>query len=141
MAKVGIIGAGMMGAGIAQTAAQSGHDVVLADISLELAEKAKAGIAKTLSRLVAKEKIAEADAAATLARIAPVADYSAMADANFVIEAATEREDIKQRIFEAVGKVLAADAVLASNTSSIPITRMAAASIDQIGRASCRERV
>jgi len=130
MAKVGIIGAGMMGAGIAQTAAQSGHDVVLADISLELAEKAKAGIAKTLSRLVAKEKIAEADAAATLARIAPVADYSAMADANFVIEAATEREDIKQRIFEAVGKVLAADAVLASNTSSIPITRMAAASID-----------
>ena len=130
MAKVGIIGAGQMGAGIAQSAAQSGHDVVLADISLELAEKAKAGIAKTLSRLVAKEKIAEADAAATLARIAPVADYSAMADANFVIEAATEREDIKQRIFEAVGKVLAADAVLASNTSSIPITRMAAASID-----------
>jgi len=130
MAKVGIIGAGMMGAGIAQTAAQSGHDVILTDISLEIAEKAKAGIAKGLSRLVAKEKIADTEAAATLARITPVGDYAPMSEANIVVEAATEREDVKLRIFEAIGKVLAADAVLASNTSSIPITRMAAASID-----------
>ena len=122
---VGVIGAGQMGAGIAQTAAQFGHPVLLADISLTVAEAAKAKIGKGLDRLVSKDKITAADAAATLARITPVADYAPMAEAGFIIEAATEREDIKARIFEAAGKVLAADAILASNTSSIPITRMA----------------
>jgi 3-hydroxybutyryl-CoA dehydrogenase len=126
MATIGIIGAGQMGAGIAQTAAQSGHAVFLADVSLDVATQAKAGIEKTLARLVTKEKIAAADAAATLARITPVADYAALAEAAFIIEAATEREDIKQRIFESAATVLAPDAILASNTSSIPITRMAA---------------
>ena len=130
MQTVAVIGAGQMGSGIAQTAAQFGNRVLLADVSLELAEKARAKIGKGLERLVAKEKIAAEDAAATLARITPVGDYAAFGEAGFIIEAATEREEIKARIFEAAGKVLAADAILASNTSSIPITRMAAGSPD-----------
>src|SRR5690606_16117307 len=87
---------------------------------------AKAGIEKRLARLVEKEVLPAAEAESALARIVPVADYSAMGDAGFIIEAATEREDIKQAIFAAAGQVLAGDAILASNTSSIPITRMAA---------------
>ena len=127
---VGVIGAGQMGAGIAQTAAQFGHPVLLADISLTVAEAAKAKIGKGLDRLVSKDKITAADAAATLARITPVADYAPMAEAGFIIEAATEREDIKAKIFEAAAKVLAPQAILASNTSSIPITRMARGASD-----------
>ncbi len=130
MTMVAVIGAGQMGAGIAQTAAQFGNTVFLADISLEIAEKAKAGIETGLGRLVAKEKITAADAAALLKRIIPVPDYAPLADAAFIIEAATEREDIKRKIFEAAGKELAADAIMASNTSSIPITRMAAGTSD-----------
>jgi 3-hydroxybutyryl-CoA dehydrogenase len=127
---VGVIGAGQMGSGIAQTAAAHGVGVFLADVSVELAEKAKARIGKGLERLVAKEKISASDAEATLARITPVGDYAAFAEAGFIIEAATEREDVKARIFEAAGKVLAAGAILASNTSSIPITRMGAGTVD-----------
>lgn len=130
MQTVGIIGAGIMGSGIAQTVASKGMDVVLTDISLEIAEKGKAGIAKGLSRLVAREKMTQADADALLARITPVGDYSAMSGCDLIIEAATEREDIKAKIFEAAGKVLGANAIMASNTSSIPITRMAAQSPD-----------
>lgn len=130
MQTIAVIGAGQMGSGIAQTAAQSGNRVLLSDVSIELAEKAKGKIGATLEKLVAKEKIAKADADATMANITPVADYAPMADAQFIIEAATEREEIKVRIFEAAGKVLAADAVMASNTSSIPITRMAVSSPD-----------
>ena len=130
MRTVAVIGAGMMGSGISQTAAQFGYRVLLSDVSLDLAEKAKGGIAKGLARLVAKEKITPADADATLSRIEPVAGYEPMAEASFIIEAATEREEIKRKIFELVGQVLSADAILASNTSSIPITRMATSSPD-----------
>lgn len=130
MQSVGIIGAGIMGAGIAQTVASKGMNVVLTDISLELAEKGKAGIAKGLAKLVTKEKITQADADTLLARISPVADYAAMSGCDLIIEAATEREDIKQKIFESAGKVLGANAIMASNTSSIPITRMAVNSPD-----------
>ena len=129
MQTVAVIGAGMMGSGISQTAAQFGYRVLLSDISLELADKAKSGIAKGLARLVAKEKISAADADATLNRIEPVTGYEPMAEASFIIEAATEREEIKRKIFEAAGKVLAPDAIMASNTSSIPITRMATSSL------------
>lgn len=125
MRKVGIIGAGQMGSGIAQTVAQHGIDVLLADVELSLAEKAKSGIDRTLGKLVGKGKIETAEAEAVLARITPVAGYEAMADAELIIEAATEREEIKRAIFETAGKILAQDAILASNTSSIPITRMA----------------
>ena len=124
--KVGVIGAGQMGSGIAQTVAVHGMEVLLADRELTIAEKAKAGIEKRLARLVEKEVLSAAEAEAALARVTPVADYSAMSDAGFIIEAATEREEIKRAIFEQAGQVLGSDAILASNTSSIPITRMAA---------------
>ena len=130
MQKVAVIGAGQMGSGITQVVAQAGIPVLLSDVDLALAEKAKDRIAKALARLVEKEKITAAAADAAVARITPVADYAPMADAELIIEAATEREEIKRRIFESAGKVLAAHAIMASNTSSIPITRMAAASPD-----------
>jgi len=126
MNKVGVIGAGQMGAGIAQVTAQAGIAVLLCDVDLALAEKAKAKIAQGLARLVEKDKITAAAAEAAVALIQPVADYAPMAEADLIIEAATEREEIKARIFAAAGKVLAPHAILASNTSSIPITRMAA---------------
>lgn len=119
-----------MGAGIAQVSAGAGYHVFLSDIDLARAEAGKAGIARALERLVAKEKMTRADADALLARIEPVADYAPMARAELVIEAATEREEIKRKIFEGVGSVLGPDAILASNTSSIPITRLAQASPD-----------
>jgi 3-hydroxybutyryl-CoA dehydrogenase len=130
MQKVAVIGAGQMGSGITQVVAQAGIPVLLSDVDLALAEKAKDRIAKALARLVEKEKITAAAADAAVALITPVADYAPMADAELIIEAATEREEIKRRIFESAGKVLAANAIMASNTSSIPITRMAAASPD-----------
>lgn len=130
MKTVGVIGAGQMGSGIAQVAAASGYRVLLSDIGLEQAEMGKAGIAKSLDRLVAKEKISRDARDATLAKIEPVADVSAMGACELVIEAATEREAVKRKIFESVGKVLSDTAILASNTSSIPITRLAQASHD-----------
>ena len=130
MRAVGVIGAGQMGAGIAQVSAGAGYHVYLSDIDVARAEAGKAGIAKALGKLIAKEKMTQTDADALLARIEPVGSYAPMADAQLIIEAATEREEIKRKIFEAVGTVLVADAVLASNTSSIPITRLAQASPD-----------
>jgi 3-hydroxybutyryl-CoA dehydrogenase len=130
MKVVGIIGAGQMGAGIAQVAAQSGHRVLLADVSLDRAEAARAGIAKRLARAVEKEQIGQADADAAIARIEPQGGYAAFDRAEIVIEAATEREEIKRSIFAEAGKVLAPNAILATNTSSIPITRLAQATPD-----------
>lgn len=130
MKTVGIIGAGQMGAGIAQVSAQAGYDVFLSDVDIARAEAGKATVAKGLQRLVDREKMDEATRDAVLARITPVAGNAAFAAADLVIEAATEREDIKRAIFTDVSKVLRDDAILASNTSSIPITRMAQASPD-----------
>ena len=127
MQTIGVIGAGQMGAGIAQVAAQAGYRTLLADISLDLAAKGKAGIGKQLARAVEKGKLAQADADAALARIEPVADHAAFAPCDLVIEAATEREEIKRAIFASVGAHLSDSAILASNTSSIPITRLAQA--------------
>jgi len=130
MDRVGVIGAGQMGSGIAQVVAQKGMTVFLADVDIALAEKAKVKIGTALARLGEKEKIAAADAAAALEKIVPVADYAPMAEAGIIIEAATEREEIKRAIFGKAGEVLGAGAILASNTSSIPITRMATAAPD-----------
>ena len=130
MQAVGVIGAGQMGAGIAQVSAAAGYRVILSDVSVERAEAGKAGIAKLLARAVEKEKIDAATRDATLDRIEPVGDVAAMAPCGLVIEAATEREEIKRAIFGTVGKVLGPDAILASNTSSIPITRLAQATPD-----------
>ena len=130
MDTVGVIGAGQMGAGIAQVSAAAGFHVLLADVSLAAAEKGRAGIAKQLDRQVAKEKIDAATRDAVLGRIEPVESVSAMGDCGLVIEAATEREGVKRQIFADVGAVMKADAILASNTSSIPITRLAQAAPD-----------
>ncbi|WP_369026624.1 3-hydroxyacyl-CoA dehydrogenase family protein [Qipengyuania sp. RANM35] len=122
---VAIIGAGQMGSGIAQTVAANGMDVMLADISLEVAQKAHAGIDKALGKLVGRGKMEIAEAEAVLKRITPVADYTPMKDADLIIEAATEKEEIKKAIFQKAGEFLSQGAIMASNTSSIPITRMA----------------
>ncbi len=125
MDTIGVIGAGQMGAGIAQTIAQHGMRVILSDVDLAAAERGKAAVDKALARLVGRGKLEADQAEAVLARIEPVAELAPMAAASFVIEAATENESVKKAIFEAAGRVLGSDAVMASNTSSIPITRMA----------------
>lgn len=130
MKTIGVIGAGQMGAGIAQVSAQAGYAVLLSDVSVERAQAGKDGIAKQLARAVSKEKISQADADAALAQITPIGDLAAMGPCDLVIEAATEREAIKRQIFETVGKALSDTAILASNTSSIPITRLAQAAPD-----------
>lgn len=130
MKIIGVIGAGQMGSGIAQVAAQAGYQVLLSDVDLGRAEAGKATIAKGLQRLVDREKIGASARDTALAQITPVAGSPAFATADLVIEAATEKEEIKRAIFADVGKVLRSDAILASNTSSIPITRMAQASPD-----------
>lgn len=130
MKTIGVVGAGQMGAGIAQVSAQAGYHVLLSDVDIDRATKGRDGIAKGLGRLVEKEKIAAEARDAALALIEPVAGASAFAAADLVIEAATEREEIKRAIFAEIGKVLQCDALLASNTSSIPITRLAQASPD-----------
>jgi 3-hydroxybutyryl-CoA dehydrogenase len=130
MKIIGVIGAGQMGAGIAQVAAQADYRVLLSDVDLDRAARGKAAIAKSLDRLVVKEKIDAVSRDAALALIEPVAGSSAFAEADLVIEAATEREDIKRAIFADVGKVIAAETILASNTSSISITRLAQSAPD-----------
>src|SRR6478752_5708043 len=106
MDTVGIIGAGQMGAGVAQVAAASGYAVTLVDRDLAIAEKARDAIGKRLARLVDKGQVEAAAADAALARIQPSADYAPLAEAGLIIEAATEREEIKQSIFKAAGEVL-----------------------------------
>ena len=130
MQSVGVIGAGQMGAGIAQVSAAAGYRVILSDVDQTRAEAGRAGIAKRLARDVEKGKIDAEARDGLLGRIEPVGDVAAMAECALVIEAATEREAIKRQIFANVGKVLGTDAVLASNTSSIPITRLAQAAPD-----------
>ncbi len=130
MKVIGVIGAGQMGSGISQVSAQAGYQVFLSDVDLNRAQAGKDGIAKALAKLVEREKIDATSRDEILARIEPVAGTTAFAAADLIIEAATEREEIKRAIFTEVGKVLRDDAILASNTSSIPITRMAQASAD-----------
>ncbi|UAK24863.1 3-hydroxybutyryl-CoA dehydrogenase [Sphingomonas nostoxanthinifaciens] len=130
MDTIGVIGAGQMGAGIAQVAAQAGYRVLLSDVSRDVADKGKTGVAKRLARAVEKEQIAAADRDAALDRIEAVDSLAAMAEAALVIEAATEREAVKRAIFAEVAKALGPDAILATNTSSIPITRLAQATPD-----------
>ena len=127
MRRIGVIGAGLMGNGIAHVAALGGYDVVLSDVARERVDAALATIGKNLARGVAKGTVAQADADAALARIAGTVDTAAFGDCDLVIEAATENEAVKQQIFAALGPRLRGDALLATNTSSISITRLAAA--------------
>ncbi len=130
MQAVGVIGAGQMGAGIAQVSAQAGYRVLLTDVDKARAEAGKAGIARQLDRAVEKGKLDPQARDQALARIEPIEGVEGMSSCGLVIEAATEREEIKRTIFARVGEVLGHQAVLASNTSSIPITRLAQSSPD-----------
>ncbi len=123
---VGVIGAGQMGAGIAHVAALAGMQVVLVDLEMDRVEAAIAGIGKNMDRQVKKEKISADDKTAALGRLAAAVDHASLKDCDLVIEAATENEQIKGQIFKSVCQHLKPEAFLATNTSSLPITRLAA---------------
>lgn len=122
----GVIGSGQMGNGIAQVAAASGLQVVMSDVKQEFAEKGLAAIAKNLNRLVEKEKISQADSQAILARISITANLEDMSSVDYVVEAATEREELKFGIFRDLDRICPPHVILGTNTSSIPIGRIAA---------------
>jgi 3-hydroxybutyryl-CoA dehydrogenase len=125
--KIGVIGAGQMGNGIAHVCAASGFDVILLDVSDEALKKGLGTITKNLDRAVSKGKLTEADKVATLGRIKPTTAYADFGDSDLVIEAATEDEKIKRAIFAQLCPVLKPEAHIASNTSSLSITRLGAA--------------
>jgi len=127
MKRIGVIGAGLMGSGIAHVAAQSGYDVVMSEIAMDRAEKGRASIAKNMDRQVSKGTLTAGDRDAALARIALTVDTANFGDCDLVIEAATESEALKAKIFADLCPKLRPDALLATNTSSISITRLAAA--------------
>ncbi|MEM0992381.1 MAG: 3-hydroxybutyryl-CoA dehydrogenase [Bacteroidota bacterium] len=128
MKNISVIGAGTMGNGIAHVFAQHGYQVKLIDISGDALEKALQTIGKNLDRQIKKERITEADKAQTLSNIQAVTDMaSGVAQADLVVEAATENTDLKLKIFKALDQNAPAHAILASNTSSISITQIAAA--------------
>ena len=128
MKKIAVIGSGTMGNGIAHVFAQCGYKVSLIDISKEVLENAMATISRNLDRMIAKEKITEDDKKNTLENIATYTDMNSSAkDCDLVIEAATENFDVKQKLFCDLDKICKPDTILASNTSSISITKIAAA--------------
>jgi len=131
--KIGIIGSGQMGSGIAQVAAQSGYPVRLLDMSEEALTRAMANIDRGYQRLVARGKLTEEERAAAIGLIETASDMAVFRDCDVVIEAATENEQIKKEIFKALVPNLGPNAIVASNTSSISITRLAA-STDRPGR-------
>jgi 3-hydroxybutyryl-CoA dehydrogenase len=124
--KFGVIGSGQMGNGIAQVAAVSGLNVIMSDIKEEFCEKGFASISKNLDRMVKKEKISETDKSSILDRITTTTDLKDMESVDFVVEAAVEREDLKFKIFEDLDKICPPEVILSTNTSSIPIGRIAA---------------
>src|ERR1700693_6144851 len=124
--KVGVIGAGTMGNGIAHVFAGSGYSVVLCDVEQRFLERGLATITKNLEREVAKNKITTEDKAAALKKIEPVTDRARLADFDFIVEAATEKFEIKTEIFRDLDRLARPDVILASNTSSISITKLAA---------------
>jgi 3-hydroxybutyryl-CoA dehydrogenase len=123
---VGVVGAGTMGSGIAHVFARSGFQVLLCDVEQRFVDRALTQIRTNLGREAAKGKLAEADVELTLARITPNVDREALSGADFVVEAASERFDIKSEIFRALDRILPESAILATNTSSISITKIAA---------------
>ena len=126
IAKLGIVGAGQMGSGIAQVAAQAGIAVRLLDVSAQRSQHGLSSIEQQLSARVAKGKLAADERDAILARISAGADFALLSDADFVIEAATENTEVKREVFMAADRAAPRHAVLATNTSAIPITKLAA---------------
>jgi len=128
MKNISVIGAGTMGNGIAHVFAQKGYQVNLIDISSEALEKALSTIERNLNRMVRKELLEESQVASILANISTNTDLSdGVKEADLVVEAATENEDIKLKIFEQMDAAAPTNAILASNTSSISITKIATA--------------
>jgi 3-hydroxybutyryl-CoA dehydrogenase len=124
---IGVIGAGTMGNGIAQACAVSGLNVVMVDIDLAAVTRGLGQVAASLERLVKKDKLSTADQAAAMARIQVSTDYSSLLPAQLVIEAATENEGLKRKILGQLDTLLPAETLVATNTSSISITKLAAA--------------
>ncbi len=127
MERIGVIGGGLMGSGIAEVCARAGSSVIVHEIDAGAAEAALERIQKSLARAVEREKLDEVGRDDILSRIDISTDISEQADRQLVIEAATENEKLKREIFSELDRVTGPDAILASNTSSIPITRLAAA--------------
>jgi 3-hydroxybutyryl-CoA dehydrogenase len=124
--RVGVIGAGTMGNGIAHVFARSGYEVVLCDVEQRFVDRGLETIGKNLDREVAKNKITADDKAATLGRIKTVLERAKLADCGLIVEAATEKFEIKAEIFRDLDRVMKPDVILASNTSSISITKIGA---------------
>jgi 3-hydroxybutyryl-CoA dehydrogenase len=124
--KVGVVAAGTMGNGIAHVFARSGYSVVLCDVEQRFLDRGLATITKNLDREVAKNKITAEDKASALKKIEPVTDRARLADCDFIIEAATEKFEIKTEIFRDLDRLARPEVILASNTSSISITKLAA---------------
>jgi 3-hydroxybutyryl-CoA dehydrogenase len=131
--SIGIIGAGQMGSGIAHVCAVAGYDVKMTDVSEEALGRAIGQIGKNLDRAVGKGKLAQGDKDAAMRRIATGTDFTLFGGCDLVIEAASEKEELKREIFKKLVPQLKADAIIATNTSSISITRLAAAT-DRPGR-------
>lgn len=124
--KLAVIGAGLMGSGIAQVSAQAGWDVVLRDVTDAALTRGTDGIKASYDKFVSKGKLTAEDAEAALARITTTTDLDAVSDVDIVVEAAFEKIEIKHEIFRALDKIVREDTILASNTSAIPITKIAA---------------
>ena len=124
--RVGVVGAGTMGNGIAHVFARSGYDVVLCDIEQKFLDRALQTITKNLDRELAKNKISEAQKLEALGRISPAVDRARLAECDFVVEAASEKLEIKSELFRDLDRICRPGVILASNTSSISITRLAA---------------
>ena len=125
--KVGVVGAGTMGNGIAHVFARSGYEVTLCDLEKKFLDRALAVIAKNLDREVAKAKISEAQKSTMLARITSTTDRSQLGACDFIVEAASEKLEIKSELFRELDRICPPEAILSSNTSSISITKLAAA--------------
>src|SRR5688500_13081625 len=125
--KIGIVGSGQMGNGIAQVASQSGYNVILQDISSEALQKAMATIANSCDRLMKKDLMTEGQKKELLGRIQTSTDMQSFKDCDVIIEAATENVDLKLKIFKNLDQIARPGALLATNTSSISITKIAAA--------------
>ena len=125
MQKIGVIGAGTMGNGIAHVFARAGYEVLLFDLEQKFLDRAIETVAKNLEREVAKNKITAADRDSALKRITPVLDRAKLGHCDFAVEAATEKFEIKAELFRALDGICRPDVILASNTSSISITKLA----------------
>ena len=125
IARIGIVGSGIMGSGIAEVAATTGHEVVLRSRSIESAQAMVAGLAKSLARQVEKGRREQADADAALARVTATADLADLADCDLVIESVVEDLEVKKALFRELDAICGAGTILATNTSTLPVVEMA----------------